>query len=252
VAFRSTDGGVTILLQRVDRARLPPAERARSSRLELAYVNRTAGQTSYVFRLDDGVFETGTPDELLRLVDSPLWLYRDEGRSVDQHLTIEIPFSDTLYALFGRPRATVGVVGPTGRRLMQLAQYVRGRDSVALDRGSMVSEDQLRHAFTHEMAHRWVSRNPALLDSLWRGVPTIRDPKRYGYGIAWEQQAEAIAFAVHFLQSTAPSPASTDDVVELLGHYESMVPGTRALVHYLVRQPIYRHHPLRPALPVGQ
>ena len=30
----------------------------------------------------------------------------------------------------------------------------------------------------------------------------MRDPKRYGYGTATEHQAEAIAFAVDFLQTT--------------------------------------------------
>ena len=65
LSFRSSDGGVTISLRRVVRAQLSAAERARSSRLELAYVNRASGQSSYVFRLDDGVFETDTPGELL-------------------------------------------------------------------------------------------------------------------------------------------------------------------------------------------
>src|SRR3954468_24436418 len=137
VAFRSTDGVVAIRLRRIDRDQLAPAERGRSSRLELAYVNRASGQSSYVFRIDDGVFETESPGDLLRLVGSSTWLYRGETQPVDQHLTIEIPFADTLYALFGRPRAALGVVGPEGRELMHLAQYVRGRDSVALDLGSM-------------------------------------------------------------------------------------------------------------------
>jgi hypothetical protein len=251
LAFRSTDGSVTVRLRRIDRALLGPTERGRSSRLELAYVNQALGQRSYAFRLHDGVFETDTPGELLRLLGSPLWLYRGDTESAN-HLAIQISFTDTLYTLFGRPRAALGVVGPHGRKQMHLAQYVRGRDSVALDFRSMVSEAQLRHAFTHEMAHRWVTRRPVLLDSLWHGVPAIEDPRRYGYGCEWEQQAEAVAFAVHFLQSTAGPTASADDGIGLLGHYELMVPGTRAMVRYLVLQPIYRHHPLRTALYKGR
>jgi hypothetical protein len=246
LAFRSNDGGVTVRLLRVDRARLAPAEQARSSRLELVYVTPEAGQTSYAFRLDNGVFETVAPGELLRL-GSPVWLYRGENQPAraDQLKIAETPFADTLYALFGRPRAAVGVVGPEGRRRMHLAQYLGDTDSVALDPERMVSEAQLRHAFTHEMAHRWASRAPALLDSLWQGVPEIQDAKRYGYGSQWEQQAEAVAFAVHFLQSTARTQASDDNALGLLSHYECMVPGTRALLRHLVLQPIYRQHPLR-------
>jgi hypothetical protein len=204
--------------------------------------------------MDDDVFETGVPEELLRLVGKESWLVSRESRKGRPLLlTIaETPFADTLYTLFGRPRAQVGQIGLAGKKLMHLGQYVRGRDSVALDPGGMAGKAQLRHAFAHEMAHRWISRAPALLDSLWRGVPKIRDPKRYGFGSAWEQQAEATAFAVHFLQSTARSPASDHEAIELLGHYEFMVPGTRALVRYLVLQPIYQRHPLRAALATEQ
>jgi hypothetical protein len=254
LAFRSSDGGVTIRLQRVDPSLYPPPARAKPSRLELAYVNRAVGRPSYAFRIDDGVFETRVPGELLRLAGSLVWLSRGDGQSGrDRNLRIaESPFADTLYALFGRPRASVGVVGPEGRKRMHLAQYVSGRDSVALDPESMVSEAQLRHAFAHEMAHRWASRAPRLLDSLWQGVPAIRDPHRYGYGSELEQRAEAIAFALHFLQSTMGDLDSNDDALGLLGHYESMVPGTRVLVRYLVLQPIYQRHPLRTALLVVQ
>src|SRR3954468_4078013 len=81
LVFRSDDGDITIRLRRVDRAQLAPAERASSSRLELAYVNRGVGRTSYVFRMDDGVFETGVPDELLRLAGSEIWLVSRETRA---------------------------------------------------------------------------------------------------------------------------------------------------------------------------
>jgi hypothetical protein len=79
---------------------------------------------------------------------------------------------------------------------------------------------------------------------LWSGVMPIRDPKRYGYGNASEHQAEAIAFAVNFLQTTATATEPVATSVALLDHYEVLVPGTRIMVRYLALQPIYRGHPL--------
>jgi hypothetical protein len=86
---------------------------------------------------------------------------------------------------------------------------------------------------------------------LWQGTPPIRDPRRYGYGSVSEHQAEAVAFAIHFLQITAavkPSP----DQTELLEHYEVLVPGTSMMVRYLALQPIYARHPLRRLLTTGK
>ena len=108
----------------------------------------------------------------------------------------------------------------------------------------MMDEAQLRHAFAHELGHRWQSRSPAQIRTLWVGVAPIRDPKRYGYGERSEHQAEAIAFAVNFLQTTAGQGASAASLV-LLDHYELLVPGTRTMVRYLSMQPLYRRHPLR-------
>ena len=63
---------------------------------------------------------------------------------------------------------------------------------------------QLRHTLAHELAHRWQAHAGGQLAVLWRGVPAIRDPKRYGYDDVSEHQAEAAAFAVHFLLTTSP------------------------------------------------
>jgi hypothetical protein len=82
------------------------------------------------------------------------------------------------------------------------------------------------------------------LGILWSGVPPIRDPKRYGYGDPAEQQAEAIAFAINFLQTTARGPETPASSLALLDHYELLVPGTRTMVRYLSLQPLYRNHPL--------
>ena len=62
--------------------------------------------------------------------------------------------------------------------------------------------------------------------------------------------AEAVAFAVHFLQSTA-APSATDGAA-LLEQYELLVPGTGAVARYLALQPIYAQHPLHRLLTTGE
>jgi hypothetical protein len=106
---------------------------------------------------------------------------------------------------------------------------------------------QLRHTLAHELGHRWQFRAPGQLAALWRGVDAMRDPKRYGYGTPVEHQAEAIAFAVDFLQTTTIT-SDPDTALTLLDHYELLVPGTRTMVRYLALQPIYRRHALREVL----
>jgi hypothetical protein len=151
----------------------------------------------------------------------------------------------------GRPRAVIGLVGHRGRIAGRLGEYIAFRDSLALDPGRMSGEAQLRHALAHELGHRWQTRAEAQLDVLWWGVPPIRDPKRYGFGDIWEHQAEAIAFAINYLQTTAGSKETTASSLALLDHYELLVPGTRTMVRYLSLQPIYRDHPLRSLLTTG-
>jgi hypothetical protein len=115
----------------------------------------------------------------------------------------------------------------------------------------MTSEAQLRHTLAHELAHRWQARSTAQLAALWRDIPAIRDPKRYGYRNVAEHQAEAAAFAIHFLLGTA---AARDPVGELatLDHYELLVPGTRTMARYFAMQPGFVRHPLRTVLTTGQ
>jgi hypothetical protein len=159
-------------------------------------------------------------------------------------------YADTLYALFGRPARPAGVVGERGRALGRLGEYVTTRDSLALDPGRMTSEDQLRHTLAHELAHRWQARSGAQLAMLWKGVPAIRDPKRYGYRNVSEQQAEAAAFAVHFLLATAATRDARADALTL-DHYELLVPGTRTLVTYFAMRPVFAGH-LRGLLTTGR
>jgi hypothetical protein len=237
----------------------------RATDVTLAYVDQDAEGVHYIFRIDAGVFETDFPGPLLEVAT--------EVKSLDRHRTgtelayrplvnpgdaaavqkkaREIalsPYADSLYVLFGRPTAGIGVVGPKGRRAGRLGEYIAARDSLALDPGRIVGQSQLRHALAHEMGHRWQSRSKAQLATLWKGVPEIRDPRRYGYADRPEHQAEAIAFAFSFLQATASSKDSAAAALHLLDHYERLVPGTRIIARYLLLQPLYAGHPLRSAL----
>jgi len=239
----------------------------RASAVSLAYIDETGGRLSYVFRVDAGVFETETPGALLDLASHPMWLdslaptqwVSDQplvrsGDSTALWATARAitsgGYADTLYALFGAPTSQVGLMGPLGRKAGRLGEYIGRRDSLALDPGRMIGAAQLRHTLAHELGHRWQFRAPGQLATLWHGVDAMRDPKRYGYGTTTEHQAEAIAFAVDFLQTTTVAH-DPDNALTLLNHYELLVPGTRTMVHYLALQPIYHHHPLRAVLTTG-
>lgn len=250
LVFRSVEGSTTSSVFRVS----------------LAYVDRENGRSHYLFRVDAGVFETDAPGALLDLASDPARL--DGLRPVDQsergrrepaglaatrtaQQIIGGPYADTLYVLFGRPRAEVGMIGPRGRAAGRLGEYIAGRDSLAFDPGRMTGEAQFRHALAHELGHRWQARAKRRVATLWAGVPGIRDSKRYGYGELSEHQAEALAFAINFLQTTAARPAAPKVSLSLLDHYELLVPGTRRMVGHFLLQPIYWKHPLRSLLTGG-
>jgi hypothetical protein len=240
----------------------------RTSTISLAYIDDEAGHPVYIFRVDAGVFETRAPGPLLELAThrTRLGQTRAEGSTprslVNPGDSVALwkaardittsSYADSLYSLFGRPRASVGLIGRSGRRAGRLGEYIGSQDSLALDPGRMMGEAQLRHALTHELGHRWQARAGAQIELLWTGVRPIRDPKRYGYGDRAEHQAEAIAFAVSFLQTTAGAERSEAESLALLDHYEVLVPGTRIMVCYFALQAIYRDHPLRLRLTNGQ
>jgi hypothetical protein len=231
------------------------SSRPLGARVTLAYVDRENGRDHYLFRVDAGVIETDVPGVLLQLMSDSAWLQGlkpavrvDEQPVRTAQEMAASAYADTLYRLFGRPRAPVGRVGPRGRAAGRLGEYIAGRDSLAFDPGRMTGEAQFRHALAHELAHRWQSRAKNQLATLWTGVPGIRDPKRYGYGERYEHQAEAAAFAVNFLQTTADRRSRAKASLSLLDHSELLVPGTRIMVRYLALQPIYRNHPLRTLL----
>jgi hypothetical protein len=241
---------------------------AQAFAVSLAYVDDDREVRHYVFRVDAGVFETDAPGVLLELVADPARFrahpagWRNNRMLVDASDTLAplnatrriaaSPYADSLYSLFGQPRAPLGLIGRKGRSAGRLGEYIAGRDSLALDPARMMDEAQLRHALAHELGHRWQARAPAQLAMLWSGVPAIRDPKRYGYGERSEHQAEAIAFAINFLQTTAATEESPATSMALLDHYELLVPGTRTLVRYLALQPLYQQHPLRSLLTTGR
>jgi hypothetical protein len=160
-------------------------------------------------------------------------------------------YADSLYSLFGHPRATIGLMGRQGRSAGRLGEYIRGRDSLALDPGRMTGMPQLRHTLAHELGHRWQAHAPRQLAAIWSGIAPIRDPNRYGYGDTSEHQAEAIAFAVNFLQTTVSRSKAAGSSMTLLDHYELLVPGTRTMARYLALQPLYSGHPLRGLLTRG-
>jgi hypothetical protein len=241
---------------------------SRASTLSLAYVDEDDGHAHYLFRVDAGVFETDAPGALLEVVAHPVWLSRVKPAVRQVHRRLVDPadsdaslratrqiatssYADSLYHLFGQPRAAVGLIGHRGRMAGRLGEYIAARDSLAFDPGRMTSKAQLRHALAHELGHRWQRRAKLQIATLWSGVPSMRDPKRYGYGDLSEHQAEAIAFAINFLQTTAATDARVGSLT-LLDHYELLVPGTRTMVRYLSLQPIYQRHPLRTLLTTGR
>jgi hypothetical protein len=267
VVFRAADGEIVQASPLVGPVRTRDGRRWRATTVDLAYVAGGGAHPTYVIRVEGSEFATDAPGVLLDMVGHPAWLDSLASREWARHTALAATddsaaivgvtrriasstYADTLYALFGRPIRPVGLVSPQGRRAGRLGEYIPRRDSLALDPARIVSEEQLRHALAHELGHRWQSRSPGQMRALWRDVPPIPDPRRYGYGSESEQQAEAVAFAVHYLQTTAAMPAGPA-ALDLLDRYELMVPGTRLVTRYLALQPVYAGHPLRRRLVGG-
>ena len=264
LVFHSVDGSTTIF-PLVGPVRSNGRRQWRPSTVSLAYVDQARGRPVYLFRIDAGVFETDHPGPLLEVAAHPVWLdslrpteWRRERPLVNPADSAALwktarsvaagSFADSLYALFGRPRAAIGLVDRRGRAAGRLGEYIASRDSLALDPARMTGETQLRHTLAHELGHRWQALARAQLQLLWSGVQPIKDSKRYGYGDLAEQQAEAIAFAISFLQTTAGTSGTSESSLLLLDHYELLVPGTRAMVRYFSLQPLYRNHRLQKLL----
>ncbi len=261
VVFRTTDGEIVQASPLVGPVRSRQGRTWRATTVDLAYVATGGARPIYLIRVEGSVFETDAPGVLLDMVGHPAWLDSLSSREWTARVTLAAsddsaairavtrriessPYADTLYALFGRPSRPVGLVGARGRAAGRLGEYVGRRDSLALDPARIVSEEQLRHAMAHELGHRWQSREPGQVRALWQDVPPIPDQRRYGHDDAAEHQAEAVAFAIHYMQTTAAMPAGIANL-ELLDRYELLVPGTRLMTRYLALQPIYARHPMR-------
>jgi hypothetical protein len=268
LVFHSADNRLRTTFPLIGPVRQSQGRQWRAPAVSLAYATEREGRRVYLFRIDGAVFETPAPGPLLEVVGHPAWLdslasrewARDEplvsptdraAASRVVYALAEGAFADSLYSLFGRPIRLFGLVGERGRDAGRIGEYVASRDSLSLDPGRIGSEAQLRHAFAHELAHRWQARAPGQFAILWRGVPPIQDPRRYGHESISEHQAEAVAFAFHFLQTTATATPA-DRPPELLDHYELLVPGTSVMARYLALQPLYRRHPLRKLLTTGR
>lgn len=266
LVFFSADGRLARTFPLIGPVRVRNGRKARTTAVSLAYTDSATGRPFYLFRVDGGVFGTEKPGVLLDVTERPHWLDSLSSREWRADRPLVSPrnqaaiwlvvrsmersaYADTLYSLFGRPARPAGLVNGRGRRAGRLGEYIASRDSMALDPARMTSEEQLRHTLAHELAHRWQARSPGHLRTLWQGIGRMRDTRRYGHDKVPEHQAEALAFAVHFLQatSTAHDPAAAAG----LEQYELLVPGTGAMTRYLALQPIYANHPLRRALTTG-
>jgi hypothetical protein len=267
LVFRSADGRYAATLPVVGPVRQSVDGWWRASAVSLAYVDDALGRRAYLFRVDGGVFETDAPGALMDVAAHPLWLdslgsreWTRERALVDAadpaaveallRAVLNGAYADTLYAVFGRPVRPAGLVGERGRAAGRLGEYVASRDSLALDPARMTSVEQLRHTLAHELAHRWQARSAVQLALLWKGTPPIRDPKRYGYRNVGEHQAEAAAFAVHFLLATASTRDASAEAATL-DHYELLVPGTRTMARYFAMQSVFVRHPLQALLITG-
>lgn len=259
--FRSADASVVALYPIVGVRRGADGQPMRASTVTLAAVDEAAMGTVYLIRLHGAILQTTAPGPLLELTGTPAWLDSlaptvwpvdapliETSETAAQAMVDEITsssYADTLYALFGRPARPAGLVGERGREAGRIGEYLQGRDSLALDPARMSTRAQLRHVLAHELAHRWQRELPARVAAAWGAVPRITDPKRYGHTDRTEQQAEAVAFAVHYLQTTAGTSIEAEAAAALLARYERFVPGTGLMVRELLRHAVYKEHPLR-------
>ena len=249
--------GETPIAYPLYRATLKDGRPVRRSTVTLLGIDRSRSDAVYLFHLDGGVLETASPGVLQEVVTEPSRVDSlGEAWATDRYSLVDprdtaaqlgvvrslatTAYADSLFRLFGTPARPLGLVGERGQRAGRLGEFIASRDSISLSPAQMTQPAQLRHALAHELAHRWQRAMPDELKALWDGVGPIQDSLRYGFGSEQEHQAEAVAFAVHFLQTTAVPDLPTDAAMDLLQAYERLVPGTAVMARRLVAQPIYR------------
>jgi hypothetical protein len=262
--FQPAEGDAAIAYP-LYRVQVDGGRAVRHSSVTLLGVDPGARDSIFLFHLDGGVLETATPGVLRDVVTGAprldslgdAWATNrfalvDPADTAAQLETLQAlaatTFADSMFRLFGTPSRPLGLVGDRGQRAGRLGEYIASRDSISLSPSRMTQAAQLRHALAHELAHRWQKAMPGEFRTLWEGVGPIEDSLRYGFGNEQEHQAEAVAFAVHFLQTTAAPDLPTDAALDLLQAYERLVPGTRVMARRLVAQPLYRYHPLASTL----
>ena len=243
--------------------------RWRASAVSLAYVDATLGRDFYVFRVDGGVFETDAPGLAdgrrgppvvarqlgLARVDGGAraggrWQWRGGGALRLDALTAS-PYADSLYAVFGRPERPAGVVGASGRAAGRLGEYVaRVTRSRSIPRGwaARPSSDTPWPTSSPTAGRRARRRSSRRCG---RASPRSATPVAMATTMSSEHQAEAAAFAVHFLLATATA-RDPEGELGTLDHYELLVPGTRTLARYFAMQAAFGGHPLRAFLTTGR
>ena len=161
-------------------------------------------------------------------------------------------FADSLYALFGQPRAPIGLVGRRGRSAGRLGEYIASRDSLALDPARMTGQTQLRHTLAHELGHRWQARSRVQLGLLCSACRRSKIPSATDMGIARSNRQRRLPLPSISCRPRLVAPRASDNLMILLDRYELLVPGTRTMARYLSHQPLYRKHPLRSLLITGR
>ncbi len=254
IVFQPVEGGEPVvfpLFKTVGGTRRTPAVRL----LEAAGDDN---DSLYLFHLGTAVVETASPGILGELVAEPARVdelgsaWTTGGRNLAPRRNVEASlavireleasrYADSVFYILGAPSRAIGVVDGRGVRAGRLGEYLSRRDSIALSPSYMTSTAQLRHALAHELAHRWLREHPEGAAQLSAKMHPMRDSLRYGYSDRQEQLAEALAFAVHFLQVTARTESAD---ASLLASYERLVPGTREAARLLITSPAYELHPL--------
>lgn len=254
VVFQPIEGGEPVVFPLFKTA----GDSRRSPAVRLLEAADDENDSLYLFHLGNAVVEIATPGILGELVAEPARVdelgsaWTTGGRTLAPHRNLEAslavireleasPYADSVFFILGAPSRAIGVVDGRGVRAGRLGEYLSRRDSIALSPSYMTSTAQLRHALAHELAHRWLREHPESADRLAETMHPMRDSLRYGYSDRQEQMAEAVAFAVHFLQATARKESADPS---LLDSYERLVPGTREATRLLITSPAYELHPL--------
>lgn len=153
-------------------------------------------------------------------------------------------YEDSLDAITGRPRFRARVPWLPGEGVQ--GRYLPSIDALLLRKGN---EDE-RYVEAHEAGHRLDLTSPdraAARDNFDQYVS--QHPERHAQGYAArnpaEQRAEAFANAVEFLEvSQLPEFRKKGyDPATNLDERDQRVPGTKAMVSYLLTKPLYRDHP---------